>query len=133
MTDSGISDEAGVAVHYVLPETPAAAAGLQAGDQLVAVGDTPVATPGAVDDLLLRMLAGQPQAVLQVRRGLEHPFTAHPRLDLYLTDLSPHPAKIVGCTICHDGKGSGTEFKWTSHAPDNADQQEGLDVEVRLV
>ena len=28
----------------------------------------------------------------------------------------------MGCTICHDGQGSATEFKWASHTPNDPDQ-----------
>ncbi len=47
------------------------------------------------------------------------PFTAHPRLDLYVGANSPHPAEEFGCTICHEGQGSATDFRWASHAPND--------------
>ncbi len=28
----------------------------------------------------------------------------------------------MGCTICHDGQGSATDFKWASHTPNSPDQ-----------
>ena len=28
----------------------------------------------------------------------------------------------MGCTICHDGQGSATDFKWASHTPNDPDQ-----------
>ena len=115
--------EESVLVHYVLPETAAAKAGLKSGDKIRTVGDTPVFDSALVETLLLEQARWGSQVSIDVERGLDHPFTTHPRLDLYLTDSSPHPEKDIGCTICHDGQGSGTEFKWTSHTPNNSDQQ----------
>ena len=33
--------------------------------------------------------------------------------------IRPHKLGDVGCTICHEGQGSGTEFKWASHTPND--------------
>ncbi len=110
-------------VHYVLPESLAAQAGLESGDVIVKAGDVPVFDPPAVENFLLKQMKWGEPTTLEIRRGLDHPYTTHPRLDLYLSDSSPHPEKVMGCTICHDGQGSGTEFPWTSHTPDNAKQQ----------
>ncbi|HUY89332.1 MAG TPA: hypothetical protein VMV10_11405, partial [Pirellulales bacterium] len=38
--------------------------------------------------------------------------------------LSPHKSGDVGCTICHDGQGSATAFKWASHTPNSPAQNE---------
>ncbi|GAB4152277.1 MAG: hypothetical protein Tsb009_28090 [Planctomycetaceae bacterium] len=51
-----------------------------------------------------------------------HPYSSHPNLDLYLSASSPHPTSKFGCTICHDGNGSGTKFQYSEHGPDNAHQ-----------
>ncbi len=48
-----------------------------------------------------------------------NPFGTHPNPDLYLTGASPHPLQRFGCTICHDGQGSGTSFKDASHTPND--------------
>ena len=112
-----------VLVHYVLPESLAAQAGLESGDVIVKTGDVPVFDPPAVENFLLKQVKWGTPATLEIRRGLDHPYTTHPRLDLYLSDSSPHPEKVMGCTVCHDGQGSGTEFPWTSHTPDNSKQQ----------
>jgi hypothetical protein len=63
--------------------------------------------------------APEPGVTLTVRRGLVHPFAAHPRLDLYVGASSPHPMSDFGCTVCHGGQGSATSFTWASHTPDN--------------
>ena len=110
-------------VHYVLPESLAAQAGLMSGDVIEKVGDVPVYEPVEVEAFLLKQVKWGEQTELKIRRGLDHPYTTHPRLDLYLSDSSPHPEKVVGCTICHDGQGSGTEFPWTSHTPNDSKQQ----------
>jgi len=62
--------------------------------------------------------------VLTIRRGLPHPFSSHPRLDLFVGDLSPHKMSEFACTVCHEGQGSATDFEWASHSPnDLADRQ----------
>ena len=47
------------------------------------------------------------------------PFSTHPNTALYCTASSPHPVAKFGCTICHDGQGSGTSFGNAEHTPDN--------------
>lgn len=36
---------------------------------------------------------------------------------LYLDANGPHPINKFGCTICHGGQGSGTDFTYSSHEP----------------
>jgi cytochrome c2 len=48
-----------------------------------------------------------------------HPYSTHPNPDLYLTATSPHPVSRFGCTICHDGNGSGTSFQNAEHGPNS--------------
>ncbi len=126
LANEGVINYADVTVEYVLPESLAAKAGLESGDVIKLIGDEPVYDVASVSRLLIteRVDWGEEYPVsLTIRRGLDHPFTTHPRLDLYLTDSSPHPEKDFGCTICHDGQGSGTAFPWTSHTPNNAEQK----------
>ena len=52
----------------------------------------------------------------------EQPFTSHPRLDLYLSSNSPHPAKEIGCSICHRGSGESLSFQHVDHRPAGAAQ-----------
>ncbi len=47
-------------------------------------------------------------------------FAAHPRLDLFVDSNSPHPAEKFGCTICHAGQGSATDFQLAAHTPADA-------------
>jgi cbb3-type cytochrome oxidase cytochrome c subunit len=56
-------------------------------------------------------------------KGYRHPFTSHPRPDLYLTDASPHRMGKFGCTSCHDGQGSATSFQNASHTPNTVGQE----------
>jgi cbb3-type cytochrome oxidase cytochrome c subunit len=60
---------------------------------------------------------------IEVHRGLAHPYAAHPRPDLFLGANSPHPAAEFGCTICHDGQGSATDFTLASHTPNSPHQR----------
>jgi cbb3-type cytochrome oxidase cytochrome c subunit len=68
------------------------------------------------------------------------PFAAHPHLTdgattvdpkgnvvkagLYLDANGPHPINSFGCTICHGGQGSGTDFTYASHEPNDLGQKE---------
>ncbi len=42
---------------------------------------------------------------------------------LYLDANGPHPINSFGCTICHGGQGSGTDFTYSSHEPDTPHQK----------
>ena len=53
---------------------------------------------------------------------MPQPYATHPRLDLFVGSTSPHPMQTFGCTICHQGQGSATSFKWTSHTPNTPKQ-----------
>jgi mono/diheme cytochrome c family protein len=50
-------------------------------------------------------------------------YSVHPRLDLFVESNSPHPAEKFGCTICHGGQGSATDFVLASHTPNDAAQK----------
>jgi cytochrome c2 len=45
------------------------------------------------------------------------PFSGHPNPSLFLTSTSPHPMEKFGCTVCHEGDGSGTSFQNAEHSP----------------
>jgi cbb3-type cytochrome oxidase cytochrome c subunit len=51
-------------------------------------------------------------------------FCAHPRLDLFVDSNSPHPSEKFGCTSCHGGQGSATDFRFAAHAPNSPKQKE---------
>ncbi len=102
--------------------------GLMVGDVIEKVnGDDVFAgtrTPDRVSAMLADLVPEGKPIRLYVRRGLPNPFASHPRLDLYISDSSPHRMATFACTICHEGQGSATDFKWASHTPDNQSQAE---------
>ncbi|HEV3115531.1 MAG TPA: c-type cytochrome, partial [Gemmataceae bacterium] len=51
-------------------------------------------------------------------------YCAHPRLELFVGPNSPHPAEKFGCTSCHAGQGSATDFPLAVHAPNTPEQRE---------
>jgi cytochrome c2/predicted nucleic acid-binding Zn-ribbon protein len=109
-------------IQVVLPGSRAAEAGLMTGDIIEKIGGSRIHTAADVTSALLVDVAWGRPAELTIRRGLDQPFTTHPRLDLFLGSTSPHKMGDFGCTICHDGQGSATDFKWASHTPDNPNQ-----------
>ena len=44
-------------------------------------------------------------------------FAPHPAADLHLAADSPHPLDDFGCTACHGGDGTATEFAGAGHRP----------------
>jgi mono/diheme cytochrome c family protein/exonuclease VII large subunit len=61
---------------------------------------------------------------LKLTSGEITQYAAHPRLDLFVDANSPHPMEKFGCTICHQGQGSATDFVNASHTPADAVQEE---------
>lgn len=62
------------------------------------------------------------------RESMVKVLRAHPRLDLYLLDSSPHPlggAGGFGCTVCHQGDGRSLTFSTAAHTPDSDEQAAG--------
>ncbi len=100
------------------------APGIRAGDVIHLVdGDRVLDADKTLFRLLDAAAAGE-EVAITVRRGLPHPYTTHPRLDLYVGSLSPHKVSDFACTICHDGQGSATDFKWASHTPNTERQRQ---------
>lgn len=106
-------------ISVVAPESAAAWAGLYSGDAIRTVNGEPVSTR---DSAIARLLQpgpwGEPLQ-LTIERGLPKPYCGHPRLDLFVGSKSPHAMADFGCTICHAGQGSATEFKFASHSPNS--------------
>ncbi len=119
LAEEGMIDPEAVTVAVVLPETTAAKAGLRTGDVLVKIDDEPVTDTGQAETALLQCAKEKKTAALEIERGVPQPYCSHPRPDLYVGSTSPHPKSEFGCTICHDGQGSATAFRWASHTPDN--------------
>ncbi len=104
------------------PVSAAARAGLMPGDVLAEINGKRMTAPGVARAALLETARwGQPLE-LKVKRGVPQPYSTHPRLDLFVSDSSPHPMKTFGCTICHEGQGSATSFEWASHTPNSPKQ-----------
>jgi mono/diheme cytochrome c family protein len=64
-------------------------------------------------------------STVKLSKGQVTQFAAHPRLDLFVDANSPHAMEKFGCTICHSGQGSATDFVLASHTPaDNRQHHE---------
>ena len=132
LAEVGLIDRDDVTIKSVVPLSPAATAmpvdgqdsgkGLAVGDVLMYVNDDQVDSPQQATKLMLDDIDGGETVRVVVRRGLPQPFSSHPRLDLFVGSLSPHKLSVFGCSVCHDGQGSGTEFKWVSHTPNSPEQ-----------
>ena len=122
LSPRGLFKEEDPTVSVVVPGGIAAQSGLQVGDVLTEIdGVKTLARRVAVDGLLETPKWGS-QLAVKVRRGVPEPYTSHPRLDLFVGSTSPHPMQTFGCTICHEGQGSATSFKWASHTPNSPKQ-----------
>ena len=127
LADRGLVQANDVTVNYVVagglaakaPSTNPESSGFRVGDVILAINGDEISSP---DDVTLLMVEGatwgQPIRV-SVRRGFPQPYTSHPRLDLYVGSLSPHKLAVIGCTACHEGQGSATEFAFASHTPNS--------------
>lgn len=102
--------------------------GLMVGDVITGINGTLLQGgdrgPARVGALLLTLAQDGKPFRITVRRGLPNPFISHPRLDLFVGDNSPHPMQTFACTVCHDGQGSATEFKFASHTPNTQEEAE---------
>ncbi|MEQ8785875.1 MAG: c-type cytochrome [Pirellulaceae bacterium] len=103
-------------------QSPAERPGLMAGDIIEFVGKEQVNNSTDLRKYLLDSVAWGEPVRLKVRRGLPEPYTTHPRMDLFVGSLSPHNEATFACTICHEGQGSATDFKWASHSPNTPKQ-----------
>jgi cytochrome c2 len=50
-------------------------------------------------------------------------YAAHPRLDLFVGANSKHPVEKFGCSSCHSGQGSATQFTLAAHTPNAAPEK----------
>ena len=78
----------------------------------------------SVDDTVTTHVAGAFPSGLKQDGKFPQPYSSHPRLDVYLSATSPHPLPKFGCTICHEGQGSGTSLTNASHTPNDPAQAE---------
>lgn len=133
LANEGLVSPNDVTISQVFPETPAALAspvegssqsGLQVGDVIAYVGADKVRSAVDAERYLMNIDNWGEPVSLTIVRGLPQPFSSHPRLDLFVGSLSPHQLSVFGCSVCHEGQGSATDFKWVSHTPDSPEQQE---------
>ena len=128
LSQYGLIQPNDVLVEFVWPRSIAAKAGLQAGDVIthILVGGRNEKLVSRADALryLTRQVPWGESLELTIRRGYPHPFSSHPRLDLFVGSMSPHKKQEMGCTICHEGQGSATDFKWASHTPNDPREAE---------
>jgi hypothetical protein len=122
LSDHGLVNPEDVTVEVVWPRTLGAQAQLQAGDVLEFVTDAKITQKEHAYRTLLQSAKWGSPLKVTVRRGVPQPYSSHPRLDLFVGSLSPHKLGDVGCTICHEGQGFATAFKWASHTPNDPSQ-----------
>lgn len=77
-----------------------------------------------VDDTVTTTIAGAFPHGDSKDGKFPHPFASHPNLGLFLSATSPHPLPKFGCTVCHEGQGSGTSFQNASHTPNDPVEME---------
>ena len=120
-------------VFRIEKKSPAAEAELQVGDVITHVDGQAVRSLDDVYEQLAKKIlpSGEDddedemvKITLSVKRGISQPHAAHPRLDLFVGASSPHPKASFGCTICHDGQGSATDFGWASHSPNTPEERQ---------
>ena len=111
-------------ISVVEPKSAAAWAGLYPGDAIRSINSEPVSSREAAMERLLQPGAWGESLPLTIRRGLPQPYPGHPRLDLFVGSKSPHALADFGCTICHAGQGSATEFKFASHSPNSLEERD---------
>jgi mono/diheme cytochrome c family protein len=63
-------------------------------------------------------------AAIPLDGGQVTQYCAHPRLETFVDPNCPHPVEKFGCTICHGGQGSATDFQNADHVPNSAHQAE---------
>jgi len=135
LAEEGFVEREDVTIEFITANSAAAlavnlsdtacAGGLKEGDVIRYVAGDSVLTPADAVRFLLDPVEGWGGTVeIIVERGLPQPFTSHPRLDLFVGSLSPHKMTDIGCTVCHEGQGSGTSFNYASHTPNSLNQEE---------
>ncbi len=55
-------------------------------------------------------------------KDASQPFKTHPNLEMFVANYSPHPLEEMGCTVCHEGRGRGTDFISSAHTPNSEAQ-----------
>lgn len=135
LADEGFIDRNDVTIEFITANSPAAlavnvsdtacAGGLKEGDVIRYINGDSVDSKRDALTFLMDPVDGWGSSLeVIVERGLPEPYTSHPRLDLFVGSLSPHKMTDIGCTVCHEGQGSGTSFNYASHTPNSLEQEE---------
>ena len=133
VADRGLIHNSDVAVQQISPGSFAANAkvtsganqnGLLVGDVITYVRGSKVLSQRDLERYLMEEATFGEPLKITVMRGLPQPFTSHPRLDLFVGSLSPHPITVMGCSVCHEGQGSATDFKFASHTPNSPEEKD---------
>jgi cytochrome c2 len=122
LSGQGLFNPDDVTIEAVFSGGLAIRAGLRAGDVIRTVGGVQLTERSKAAQYLLQSVTWGKPLTLGIRRGVPHPYAGHPRLDLFVGSMSPHKVGDFGCTICHEGQGNGTSFKWVSHTPNDPEQ-----------
>lgn len=122
VSHDGLFHPEDVTVEAVFTGGAAIRAGLRAGDVIRTVGGVQLFSLEQAENYLVQNVAWGKPLALGIRRGVPQPYAGHPRLDLFVGSMSPHKVADFGCTICHEGQGNGTAFKFVSHTPNDPEQ-----------
>ncbi len=119
-----------VVVTAVKKLSMAARAGFLPGDRILAVGEQSPKTVAEASQIILQSLEQGNGVKVTVRRGLPHPFAAHPQPGLYVSPESSHPVEKFGCTVCHQGNGGATSFSFAGHVTTDADKRKQWETQL---
>jgi mono/diheme cytochrome c family protein len=88
-------------------------------NKVIADYNKQVASKDRKDPLPLTGSELAPKSVAALTEARINMFAAHPRLDLFVDANSPHPVERFGCSACHGGQGSATDFVNAVHSPND--------------
>jgi|GEM_PF-3552328 len=124
LADRGMISKNDVTIATIEPRSLAARSGLQSGDVIRRIDENELTSPDSVVTMLETASKEKSIATLKVDRGIAQPYCSHSRPELFVADGSPHPMSEFGCSVCHDGQGSATSFRWAAHTPENQSQRQ---------
>ena len=110
LAERGLIDDEDVTIKQIIPNSIATSSkpvssewelknettGFLVGDIIRFVGGDKVNSPYEVEQILLRDANWGEEIEIRVERGLPHPYSSHPKLDLFVGSLSPHPVAKFG-------------------------------------
>jgi mono/diheme cytochrome c family protein len=96
-------------------------------ERIKAFGELPRGAPGQSDASRLPQPGQLTFATVnphKLTEGRVNEFAVHPRLELFVGANSKHPMERFGCSACHSGQGSATDFTLAAHTPNTAPQKD---------